>query len=201
MAAMTASSRSAAAPASILARWLPSWRADPAGLGLSRTSATGGPAPTRRYRADRRGADHGRHRLGSRPRQRHHQFETHVKKIIFHPKVLPSVVICDPELTVGMPKTSPLAPAWMPSPIASKPIPAPHFHPMSQGIALEGMRLVKEYLPRAYADGTDIEARGQMMVAAPWARSRSRRGSAPFMRCRIRWARSTTPITAPPTPW
>jgi alcohol dehydrogenase class IV len=43
---------------------------------------------------------------------------------------------------------------------------SPHFHPMSAGIALEGMRLVKEYLPRAYADGTDIEARGQMMAAA-----------------------------------
>jgi alcohol dehydrogenase len=43
---------------------------------------------------------------------------------------------------------------------------SPFFHPMSQGIALEGMRLVKEYLPRAYADGTDIEARGQMMAAA-----------------------------------
>ena len=42
----------------------------------------------------------------------------------------------------------------------------PHFHPMSQGIALEGLRLVKEYLPRAYKDGTDIEARGQMMAAA-----------------------------------
>ncbi len=43
---------------------------------------------------------------------------------------------------------------------------SPHFHPMSHGIALEGMRLVKEYLPRAYADGTDIEARAQMMAAA-----------------------------------
>ena len=43
---------------------------------------------------------------------------------------------------------------------------SPHFHPMSAGIALEGMRLVKEYLPRAYADGTDIDARGQMMAAA-----------------------------------
>lgn len=43
---------------------------------------------------------------------------------------------------------------------------SPHYHPMSQGIALEGMRLVKDYLPRAYADGTDIEARAQMMSAA-----------------------------------
>ncbi|HBQ36533.1 MAG TPA: alcohol dehydrogenase, partial [Rhodobacteraceae bacterium] len=43
---------------------------------------------------------------------------------------------------------------------------SPHYHPMSQGIALEGMRLVKEYLPRAYKDGTDIEARAHMMSAA-----------------------------------
>ncbi|MBD3625328.1 MAG: iron-containing alcohol dehydrogenase, partial [Rhodobacteraceae bacterium] len=43
---------------------------------------------------------------------------------------------------------------------------SPHYHPMSQGIALEGMRLVKDYLPRAHADGADIEARAQMMSAA-----------------------------------
>jgi len=43
---------------------------------------------------------------------------------------------------------------------------SPHYHPMSQGMALEGMRLVKEYLPRAFADGTDIEARAHMMSAA-----------------------------------
>ena len=73
---------------------------------------------------------------------------------------------------------------------------APGYHPMADGIAVEGMRLVKEYLPRAYKDGKDIEARAQMMSAPPWARPRSRRGSAPSMRCRIRSARSTTRITA-----
>ena len=93
--------------------------------------------------------------------------ETHVKKIIFHPKVLPSVVICDPELTVGMPPADYRRDrSWMPSRIASRAYSSPHYHPMSQGIALEGMRLVKDYLPRAYADGTDIEARAQMMSAA-----------------------------------
>ncbi|QKV18506.1 iron-containing alcohol dehydrogenase [Oricola thermophila] len=92
--------------------------------------------------------------------------ETHVKKIIFHPKVLPSVVIADPELTVGMPARITAGTGMDAFAHCLEAYCSPHFHPMSQGIALEGMRLVKEYLPRAYADGTDIEARGQMMAAA-----------------------------------
>jgi alcohol dehydrogenase len=96
----------------------------PAGVGLRGHRRLVDPGRPRRHRPHRRGADHGGHGLGGGPRQRHHQFETHVKKIIFHPKVLPSVVIADPELTVGMPAHITVAPAWMPSPIASKPIPA-----------------------------------------------------------------------------
>jgi alcohol dehydrogenase class IV len=92
--------------------------------------------------------------------------ETHVKKIIFHPKVLPSVVIADPELTVGMPAKITAGTGMDAFAHCLEAYCSPHFHPMSQGIALEGLRLVKEYLPRAYADGTDIEARGQMMAAA-----------------------------------
>jgi alcohol dehydrogenase class IV len=92
--------------------------------------------------------------------------ETHVKKIIFHPKVLPSVVIADPELTVGMPAKITAGTGMDAFAHCLEAYCSPFFHPMSQGIALEGMRLVKEYLPRAYADGTDIEARGQMMAAA-----------------------------------
>ncbi len=92
--------------------------------------------------------------------------QTHVKKIIFHPKVLPSVVIADPELTVGMPKFITAGTGLDAFAHCVEAFSSPHFHPMSQGIALEGMRLVKEYLPRAYADGTDIEARAQMLVAA-----------------------------------
>jgi alcohol dehydrogenase class IV len=91
---------------------------------------------------------------------------THEKKIIFHPKILPSVVICDPELTVGMPKAITAGTGMDAFAHCLEAYCSPHFHPMSAGIALEGMRLVKEYLPRAYADGTDIEARGQMMAAA-----------------------------------
>ncbi len=91
---------------------------------------------------------------------------THVKKIIFHPKVLPSVVICDPELTVGMPQFFTAGTGLDAFAHCVEAYSSPHYHPMSQGIALEGMRLVKDYLPRAYADGTDIEARAHMMSAA-----------------------------------
>ena len=88
------------------------------------------------------------------------------KKIIFHPKMLPSVVICDPELTTGMPKHITAGTGLDAFAHCVEAYSSPHYHPMSQGIALEGMRLVKENLPRAYADGNDIEARAHMMSAA-----------------------------------
>jgi len=92
--------------------------------------------------------------------------ETHEKKIIFHPKILPTVVICDPELTVGMPPAITAGTGMDAFAHCLEAYCSPHFHPKSHGIALEGMRLVKDYLPRAYRDGTDIEARAQMMAAA-----------------------------------
>jgi 4-hydroxybutyrate dehydrogenase len=92
--------------------------------------------------------------------------ETQQKKIIFHPKFLPSVVICDPELTVGMPNFITSGTGLDAFAHCVEAFCSPHYHPMSQGMALEGMRLVKEYLPRAYVDGTDIEARANMMSAA-----------------------------------
>ncbi|MEX0327337.1 MAG: iron-containing alcohol dehydrogenase [Ruegeria sp.] len=92
--------------------------------------------------------------------------QTHIKKIIFHPKVLPTVVICDPELTVGMPRFITAGTGLDAFAHCVEAFSSPHYHPMSQGMALEGMRLVKDYLPRAYADGTDIEARAHMMSAA-----------------------------------
>ena len=92
--------------------------------------------------------------------------ETHEKKIIFHPKVLPSIVICDPELTVGMPAAITAGTGMDAFAHCLEAYSSPHFHPMSQGIALEGMRLVKEYLPRAFDAPDDIEARAQMMAAA-----------------------------------
>lgn len=92
--------------------------------------------------------------------------DTREKKIIFHPKALPRVVICDPELTIGMPKPITAGTGMDAFAHCLEAYCSPHYHPMSQGIALEGMRLVKENLLRAYQEGSDLEARSNMMVAA-----------------------------------
>uniref|UniRef100_UPI0035157C31 iron-containing alcohol dehydrogenase n=1 Tax=Roseovarius sp. TaxID=1486281 RepID=UPI0035157C31 len=70
--------------------------------------------------------------------------ETHVKKIIFHPKILPSVVICDPELTTGMPRVITVGTGMDAFAHCLEAWCSPFYHPMSAGIALEGMRLVME---------------------------------------------------------
>ena len=92
--------------------------------------------------------------------------ETHVKKIIFHPRVLPTVVIIDPELTVDLPKPITAGTGMDAFAHCLEAYCSPYYHPMGQGIALEGMRLVHENLLRAYADGTDLVARANMMAAA-----------------------------------
>lgn len=92
--------------------------------------------------------------------------QTHVKKIIFHPKLLPSVTICDPELTVGMPNMITVGTGMDAFAHCLEAYSSPFYHPMSQGIALEGMRLVKENLPLVVADGSNIAARAEMMSAA-----------------------------------
>ena len=86
--------------------------------------------------------------------------ETHVKKVIFHPKILPSIVIADPELTVGMPKAITAGTGMDALAHCLEAYSSPFYHPMSQGIALEGMRLVKEFLPAAYRDGADLGGAG-----------------------------------------
>ncbi|WP_210527957.1 iron-containing alcohol dehydrogenase [Rubellimicrobium arenae] len=91
--------------------------------------------------------------------------QTHVKKIIFHPKVLPRVTICDPELTLGLPPAVTAGTGMDAFAHCLEAYCSPFFHPMSAGIALEGMRLVNEYLPRAFRDGSDLEARANMMAA------------------------------------
>jgi alcohol dehydrogenase class IV len=91
---------------------------------------------------------------------------THKKKIIFHPKLLPAVTICDPELTVGMPRFITAGTGMDAFAHCLEAYSSPFYHPMSQGIALEGMRLVLENLPRVYATPDDIEARSHMMSAA-----------------------------------
>ncbi|PTE23279.1 alcohol dehydrogenase [Cereibacter changlensis JA139] len=92
--------------------------------------------------------------------------QTHKKKIIFHPKLLPAVTICDPELTVGMPKFITAGTGMDALAHCLEAYCSPFYHPMSQGIALEGMRLVFENLPKVYADPNDLEARAHMMSAA-----------------------------------
>ena len=92
--------------------------------------------------------------------------DTLEKKIIFHPQILPKVVICDPELTVEMPKSITAGTGLDAFAHCVEAFSSPHYHPMSQGIAVEGMRLVIENLGKVYSDGRDIEARANMMSAA-----------------------------------
>ena len=91
---------------------------------------------------------------------------THEKTIIFHPRILPSVVISDPELTLGLPRAITAGTGMDAFAHCLEAYCASRFHPMSQGISLEGMRLVLDHLPRVHADGADIEARAQMLAAA-----------------------------------
>ncbi len=92
--------------------------------------------------------------------------ENQVKRIIFHPKMLPSQVILDPELTVGLPASITAATGMDALSHNLEAYCSPSYHPMADGIAMEGMRLVKDYLPRAVANGNDLEARTQMLVAS-----------------------------------
>ena len=90
----------------------------------------------------------------------------HIKKIIFHPNMLPAEVLLDPELTVGLPAPITAATGMDALSHNLEALCSPFYHPMAEGIALEGIRLVQEFLPRAVADGTDIEARTQMLVCS-----------------------------------
>jgi alcohol dehydrogenase class IV len=89
-----------------------------------------------------------------------------VKKIIFHPKMLPGIVILDPELTLGLPPHVTAATGMDALSHCLEAYCAPGFHPMADGIAAEGMKQIRQWLPRAVEDGSDIEARGHMLVAA-----------------------------------
>lgn len=88
------------------------------------------------------------------------------KVIIFHPKMLPSIVILDPQLTVGLPPSITAATGMDAFSHCLEAYCSPSYHPMCEGIAVEGMRLIKEALPRAVKDGTNIDARTDMIVAA-----------------------------------
>jgi alcohol dehydrogenase class IV len=91
---------------------------------------------------------------------------THIKKIIFHPALMPKVTICDPALTVGMPKFITAGTGMDALAHCLEAYCSPFYHPLSQGIAVEGMRLVFENLPKAYKNPEDLDARAHMMSAA-----------------------------------
>jgi alcohol dehydrogenase class IV len=81
---------------------------------------------------------------------------THIKKIIFHPKMQPAVVISDPELTVGLPPRITAATGMDALAHNLEAYCTPGFHPLADGIAVEGMRLIKEWLPLAVKDGKNL---------------------------------------------
>jgi len=92
--------------------------------------------------------------------------DTGAKIIVFHPKMLPSVVIADPELTLGLPSHITAATGMDALAHCLEAYCATGFHPMAEGIAVEGMRLIRAWLPVAVADGGNIAARAYMMAAA-----------------------------------
>ncbi len=94
------------------------------------------------------------------------QEETHTKRIIFHPKILPGIVISDPELTLGLPAHITAATGMDALAHCLEAYCAPGFHPMGEGIAVEGLRLVKDWLPAAVEDGGNLAARAHMLAAA-----------------------------------
>lgn len=91
---------------------------------------------------------------------------THTKRIIFHPKMMPRVVICDPALTVGMPAKITAGTGMDALSHCLEAYCAPGFHPMADGIAVEGMRLVANSLRKAVESPGDLDARADMMAAA-----------------------------------
>ncbi|HFC04182.1 MAG TPA: iron-containing alcohol dehydrogenase [Rhizobiales bacterium] len=101
---------------------------------------------------------------------------THAKKIIFHPLMLPTFAILDPELTIGLPAGLTAATGIDALSHNLEAYSAPGYHPFAAGIALEGMRLVKDFLPDAVANPGDLEARGQMLVASAMGATAFQRG-------------------------
>lgn len=92
--------------------------------------------------------------------------EEHRKVILFHPRLMPGRVIADPELTVGLSPRLTAATGMDALAHNLEALCAPGFHPMADGVALEGIRLIAQALPRAVRDGTDLEARGHMLIAS-----------------------------------
>ena len=103
-------------------------------------------------------------------------YQAHVKRIIFHARMLPAAVILDPELTVGLPPRLTAATGMDALSHNLEAYCSPFYHPMASGIALEGIRLVKEWLPAAVQDGRNLDARLQMLVASSMGATAFQRG-------------------------
>jgi alcohol dehydrogenase class IV len=99
-----------------------------------------------------------------------------VKRIIFHPGMMPARVILDPTLTTGLPPAITAATGMDALSHCLEAWCSPRYHPMAEGIAVEGMRRVRDYLPRAFADGSDLEARMNMLVASSMGATAFQRG-------------------------
>lgn len=102
--------------------------------------------------------------------------DEHRKVIVFHPKMCPDCVILDAELTTGLSKMLTAATGMDALSHNLEAFCSPLFHPMAEGIAIEGIRLIREYLPVAVADGSDIEARTRMLVASSMGATAFQRG-------------------------
>ena len=89
-----------------------------------------------------------------------------IKKIIFHPKILPSVVILDPMLTINLPPRLTASTGMDALAHNLEAFCAPSYHPMADGIAIEGIRIIKRWLPEAFRNGSNLEARANMLTAA-----------------------------------
>ncbi|MCL1050151.1 iron-containing alcohol dehydrogenase [Shewanella abyssi] len=100
----------------------------------------------------------------------------HIKRIIFHPNMLPASVLLDPTLSLSLPAHITAATGLDALSHNLEAYCAPFFHPMAEGIAIEGIRLVKDYLPRAVANGEDVAARTQMLVASTMGATSFQRG-------------------------
>ena len=92
--------------------------------------------------------------------------DDHKKRIVFHPSMLPDLVIVDPEVTVGLPQGVTAATGFDALTHNIEALIAKGYHPMAEGIAMEGIRLVKENLLAVLEDGNNIDARGNMLVAS-----------------------------------
>jgi alcohol dehydrogenase class IV len=102
--------------------------------------------------------------------------EAHIKKIVFHPKMMPALVIADPELTLGLPAGLTAATGMDALSHNLEAYCAPGYHPMAVGISVEGMRLVHDWLPTAFKDGSNLEARTHMLVASSMGATAFQRG-------------------------